>query len=75
MKHLYVSIKAQEHQVFKYAGEVPDNQLEDAIEAHEKFGKHGLPHTDDKGPFKVIIFNHHITDRIWEDGSPYGETT
>lgn len=74
MKHLYVSIKALKHRVFKYAGKVRDDHLEFAIEAHEKFGEHGLPHTDEEGPFKVLVFDHHIADRIWEDGTPYGES-
>ena len=73
MKHLYVSIKAMKHRVFKYAGEVLDRQVDDHVEAHEKFGEHGLPYTDGKGPFKVLVFDHHIADRIREDGTPYGE--
>lgn len=74
MKHLYVSIEALRHQVFKYAGEVQDDHLDFAIEAHEKFGEHGLPHTNGKGPFKVLVFHRYIADRIWEDGTPYGES-
>lgn len=71
MRHLYVSIRAHKHRVFKYAGEVSDSHLEFSIEAHEKFGEFGLPHTDGKGPFKVLVFDRRITDRIWEDGTPY----
>jgi len=74
MKHLYVSITAMKHRVFKYAGEVPDSQVEFSVEAHEKFGEHGLPHTDGKGPFKVLVLHRYISDRIWENGTPYGES-
>jgi hypothetical protein len=73
MKHLYVSIEAHKHRVFKYAGVVPEDHLDFSIEAHHKFGEFGLPHTGGKGPFKVLVFDSHITDRIWEDGTPYGE--
>ena len=71
MKHLYVSIIDMEHRVFKYAGVIPDDHLDFSIEAHQKFGEFGLPHTDGKGPFKVLFFDYHIADRIWEDGTPY----
>ncbi len=74
MKHLYVSIEQFKHRVFKYAGEVSNNVVEYAIEAHEKFGEHGLPHTGGKGPFKVLVKDWHTTDHIWEDGTPYEET-
>jgi hypothetical protein len=77
MKHLYTSIPSLKHRVFKYSGAVEDKHLEESVEAHQKFGEHGLPCTGqrcEKGPFKVILLDEPIADRIWEDGSPYGET-
>jgi len=75
MKHLYTSIAAYKHRVFKYSGAVEDRHLPESVEAHQKFGEFGLPHTSGKGPFKVVLLNERIADRIWEDGTPYGETS
>lgn len=71
MKHLYTSIPSFKHRVFKYSGAIEDRHIEESVEAHRKFGEHGLPRTGGEGPFKVILFDEHTTDLIWEDGSPY----
>ena len=71
MPHYYVSIKALNHQVFKYAGYIHPLNEGAYRDAFEKYGVLGLP-GEETGPFKVLTFDEYKADRITEGGAPYG---
>ena len=59
MKHLYYSIPALKHNVYKYEGAVDDGAIVDDIGIEINHGVF------------VKITDEYLGDCIWEDGTPY----
>lgn len=76
MPHVYVSIQALSHDVFKYAGYVPLLNAEDYCKAYEEHGPTGLPgdHLVTE-PCSVLMLESYIAGRITGMGKPYGQQT
>jgi hypothetical protein len=74
MPHHYVSIKALDHKVFKYAGYVHPLNEDYYRKSFEEYGPTGIPGPErDPGPCEVLAFDEYKGDRITADGKPYGK--
>ena len=70
--HVYISIPALDHMIFKYAG----YQSEDSNANNEWHRKNGITGSGEEvaaGPYRVLVVNEYLGDRIDADLQPYGE--
>lgn len=70
--HVYVSIPALDHMIFKYAG----YQSVDSNANNEWHRESGITGSDEEvaaGPYRVLVANEYLGDRIDADLQPYGE--
>jgi len=72
LMHVYVSIPALSHKVFKYAG-YQSNDTNEHNQWHREKGVTGTSEEIVAGPYRVMVTYEYLGDRITEWGEAYGE--
>jgi hypothetical protein len=76
MSHYYVSIPALDHKIFKYAGyhgKEDQRSWDEQYAWHAQNGANGSHEEINQGPYRVVVSDEYLGDRVDENLQPYGE--